>query len=157
MGRTARQCIWCARLWKSSPPTGSNLLDPLSSPSRRIKRLGEVLGFVHYFAVLKLHDADGIERTALVGNRVFRNPQFTGTEKPPNAEAGRFARVMTAKVLQIPFAVYPFTGLRVIADGMLVVDLMLNILISGRGSLPMLMQSGFDLLGCRALAILIFD
>ena len=157
MGLLRRQYIWCAGLSISNRPTGSNLLDPLSAPSWRIKWLGEVLRFVNNFAVLKLHYADGIERTALVGNRVFRNPQFTGTEKPPNAEAGRFARVMTAKVLQIPFAVYPFTGLRVIADGMLVVDLMLNILISGRGSLPMLMQSDFDLLGCRALAILIFD
>jgi len=123
--------------WLSSPPTHSYLLNPLSAPSWRVKGLGEVLRFMHYFAVFKLHYADGAERAALVGDRVFRNPQFAGSEKPPNAEARRIVRVMTAEVLQIPFAVYAFTGLRVIADSMLVVDFMLDILISGRGSGPM--------------------
>src|SRR5580658_1565138 len=109
----------------------ANLLNPLSAPSWRIKGLGEVLRFAHYFAVLKLHYADGVERATLVGDRVFRNPQFAGSEKPPNAEARRFVRMMAAKVLQIPFAVYAFAGLRVIADSMLVVDFMLDILGSG--------------------------
>jgi len=122
----------------SSPPFRSGLLDPLGAPSWRIKRLGEVLRFVHYFAVLKLHDADGIERAALVGNRVFGDPQFARSHKPPNTEIRRMARVMAAEVLQILSAVYPFTGLRVIADDFFVVDFMLDILIAGRGSGPML-------------------
>jgi hypothetical protein len=96
------------------------------------------------FAVLKLHYTDSVERTILVGDRVLRNPQFAGSDKSANAEARRFARVMAAEVLQIPFAVYAFTGLRVIADGIRVVDFMLDILISGRGSRPMLAQSGLD-------------
>src|SRR5580658_10410278 len=108
----------------------ANLLNPLSAPSWRIKGLGEVLRFAHYFAVLKLHYADGVERATLVDNRVFRNPQFAGSEQPPNAEARRVVRVMAAEVLQILFAVDSFTRLRVIADNMLVVDLMLDVLIS---------------------------
>jgi hypothetical protein len=112
---------------------------------------------MHDFAVLKLHDGDGVERAALVGDRVFRNPQLAGSEKPPNAEARRLARVMAAEVLQIPFAVYAFTRLRIIADNMLVVDFMLDLLISGRRSGPMLAQSGFDSFGCHALPVLVFD
>lgn len=112
---------------------------------------------MHHFAVLKLHHADSVERAAFVGDRVFRNPQFARSEKPPNSEARRLVRVMAAEVLQIPFAVYAFTGLRVVADDMLVVDFMLDILISSRGSGPMLAQSGFDLSGRRPLAALVFD
>jgi hypothetical protein len=133
------------------------LLNPLSAPSRRIKGLGEVLRFMHNFDVLKLHYADGVERAALVGDRVFRNPQVAGSEKPPNAEARRLVRVMAAEILQIPLAVYAFTGLRVIADNLLVVDFMLDVLISRRRSGPMLAQSGFDSFGCHALRALVFD
>src|SRR5258708_5450328 len=82
----------------------SHLLNPLSAPPWRIKRLGEVLRFVHYLAVLKLHYADGVERSTLVGNRVFRDPQVAGSEKSPDTEVRRMARVMAAEVLQIPFA-----------------------------------------------------
>jgi len=141
----------------SSRPTRSYLLNPLSAPSWRIKGLGEVLGFAHYFAVLKLHYTDGVERATLVGDGVFRNPQFAGSEKPPNTEARRMVRVVAAKVLQIPFAVYSFTGLRVIADNMLVVDFMLDILISRRRGGPMLAQSGFDLFGYHGLPALVFN
>jgi hypothetical protein len=141
----------------SNLPSGCHLLNPLSAPSWSIKGFGEVLRFAHYFAILKLHYADGVERATLVGDRVFCNPQFARSEKPPNAEARRFVRVMAAEVLQIPFAVYAFTGLRVIADYMLVVDFMLDILISGRRSGPMLAQGGFDSFGCHALAALVFD
>lgn len=137
--------------WLSTPPIHSHLLDPLSAPFRRIKRFGEVLRFVHYFAVLKFHYADGMERTTLIGDRVFRNPQFAGPEKPSNVEARWLARVTAAEDLQIPFAVYSFTGLRVIAGNLFVVDFMLEILISSRRSGPMLAQSGFDLFGCRVL------
>jgi hypothetical protein len=112
---------------------------------------------MHYFAFLKLHHADGVERAALVSNRVFRNPQIAGPEEPPNAETRGLARVMAAEVLQIPSAMYSFTGLRVIADNMLVVDFMFDILISGRGSGPMLAQSGFDSIGCRTLPAPVFD
>lgn len=120
----------------SSPLTHSNLLNPLSAPSGRIKGLGEVLRFAHYFAILKLHYADGVERPTLVVNRVFRNPKSAGSEHPPDAEARWFARMMAAEALQILFAVYSFAGLRVIADDLLVVDLMLQVLISRRRSGP---------------------
>jgi hypothetical protein len=134
-------------------PTRYYLLNPLSTPSWSIKRLSEVLRFVHYFVVFKLHYADGEERAAFIVDRVFRNPQFAGSKKPSNIEARRFAGVMAAEVLQIPFAVYAFTGLRVIADGVLVVDFMLDILISVRRGGPMFLQSGLNWFGCRDLTI----
>ena len=138
--------------WLSSRPTLSHLLNPLSAPSGSIKGLGKVLRFAHDFAVLKFHYADGVKRVTLVGDRVFGNPEFTGSEKSPNAEAGRFARVMAAEILQILFAVYPFTRLWVIADNMLVVDFMLDLLISGGRGGPMLAQIRFDSTGCRSVA-----
>jgi hypothetical protein len=67
------------------------------------------------------------------------------------------ARVMAAEVLQILFAMYALAGLRVIADNMLVVDFMLDILITGRGSGPMLAQSGVDRFGLNTLRTLFFD
>lgn len=142
----SRAWLCCCRpvAWDSSLPSHPYLLNPLSAPRWRIKGLGEVLCFVHDFTVLKLHDADGVERASLVDNRVFRNPQFARSEKPPNAEACRLAGVMAAKVLQILSAVYAFTGLWVVTDDMLVVDLMLDILIAVRRSCPVLTQSGFD-------------
>ena len=97
------------------------MLNPLSAPHWRIEGLGEVLRFMHYFVVLKLHYADGVESAAFVVDRGFRNPQFAGSDKPPKVEARRIIRVMAAEVLQIPFAVYSFTGVGVIADNMLVV------------------------------------
>jgi len=143
--------------WLSSPGTYFHLLNPLSAPFWRIKRLREVLRFMHYFVILKLHYADGVERAPLVGDGVFRNPQFAVSEKPPDAETRRLVRVMAAEALQIPFAMDAFTGLRVIADNMLVVDFMLEILVSGRRSGPMLAQSGFDTFGCHELPVLILD
>lgn len=114
------------------------MLDPLSPPTRWIKWLGEVLRFVHYFITLKLHDTDSLESAAFIRNCVFRNPQSAGSEKPSNAEIGRMAGVMAAEILEIPFAVYAFTGLRVIADYLVIVNLMLDILISSRRSRPVL-------------------
>ena len=63
--------------------------------------------------------------------------------------------MVAAEVLQILFTVYPFTGLRVIADNTVVVDFMLEILISGRRSGPMLAQRGFDLFGYHSLPALL--
>ncbi len=110
----------------------SHLLNPLSAPRWRIKMLGEVLRLAHYFAVLELHYANGIEGAILIGDSVFSNPKVAGSKKPPDAEIRRLARVMAAEVLQIPFAVYSFTRLRIIADNMLVVNFVLDILISRR-------------------------
>jgi hypothetical protein len=122
----------------------AHLFNPLGAPGGSLKRLGEVLRFVNHFAVLKFHQANGMERFALVNDGIFCNPQFAGSEKPPNAEVGRLAWVMAAKVLQILFAVNPFTGLRVIANSLFVVNFVFKILIAGGGSGPMLAQSGFD-------------
>ena len=63
--------------------------------------------------------------------------------------------MMAAEVLQILFTVYPFTGLRVIADNTVVVDFMLGDLISGGRSSPMLAQIGFDLFGRHTLPVLL--
>jgi hypothetical protein len=134
----------------------AQLLNPLSTPPRRVEGLRKVLRLSHHFDILKLHYADGVKRATLVGNRVFRNPQLPRSKKPPDVEACRIARVMAAEILQISFAVYPFTGLRVIADDLLVVDLMLDILVSGRRSGPVLPQNGFDLPGFHALLVLVF-
>jgi hypothetical protein len=112
---------------------------------------------MHYFLVLKFHYADGKERAALISDRVFRNPQIAVSEKPANAEACRLAGVMAAEVLQIPPAVDSFSGLRVIADDLFVIDFMLDILISGRRRGPMVAQSGFDSFGCGALPDLVFN
>jgi hypothetical protein len=134
----------------------SYLFNPLGAPPGGFKRFGEVLGFMRYFPVFKFHDAYGVERAALVGNRIFRNPEVAGSEKPPDGKIPRMPRVMAAKILQIPFAGDPFTGLRVIADNLLVINFVLGILISGRRSSPMPSQSGFDLTGCLALLVLLF-
>ena len=64
-----------------------DLLNPLAPPGRRLVGIREILSLVHDLAVAELHDADGVGRSSLIEDRVFRDPEFTFSENPFDVES----------------------------------------------------------------------
>src|SRR5580658_4496876 len=78
-----------------------HLLNPLTSPRRRLEGIREILCLVHDLAVAELHDAHGVCWSTLVGDRVFRDPEITFPHNSLDGEARRLAGMMTSQGLQI--------------------------------------------------------
>jgi hypothetical protein len=63
------------------------LLDPLSARRSWFECLSEVLGLADDLAVLDFHDADDVERVAVVREDEFADPQGAAADNAPNGEA----------------------------------------------------------------------
>jgi hypothetical protein len=103
----------------------------LTPPRWRHKAIREVLGLVHDLAVPKLHDADCVRRSAEVADRVFGDPQLTTSNNSADLEARWLAGVMSPQSLQIPSSEDALPGLRVITNGIVIVNGVLRICVSG--------------------------
>ena len=91
-------------LWLTKAERGSSscdLLNPLAPPGRRLEGVREILRLMHDLAVAELHNAHGVCRTPLVGDRVFRDPEIAVAENSPDVEARGLAGMMTPQGLQI--------------------------------------------------------
>jgi hypothetical protein len=56
---------------------------------------------VSYFAASEFHDAHGKRGSALVVDCVFRDPDLTAAEDPPDVEARGLSRMMATQGLEI--------------------------------------------------------
>jgi hypothetical protein len=121
-------------------------LDPLGTPDRRIEGIDEVLSLVRHLPIPELHDAHGVGAFALVQNHILSYPEIALAYDPPNLEPRWFTRVMAAKRLQVMPTMDDLTGLWVLADSIVVIDLMLRILIASSGGSPMSINRRPDVL-----------
>jgi hypothetical protein len=107
-----------------------SLLNPLLPPDRRLKGIREILCFVDDLAVAELHDAYRVCPLPLVRDRVFRNPEIPVSENPLDLEPGRLARMMTPQGLQIAPAEDSLARLRIITNGIILVNIVFRIRIA---------------------------
>ena len=90
--------------------------------------------------VAEFHNTHCVCRSPLIGDGVFRDPEIAFAEKSPDIKARWLARMVTAQSLQIGAPEDPLTRLRIIADGIFVVNIVFRVCIAGCGRLPVLIQ-----------------
>jgi hypothetical protein len=121
-------------------------LDPLGTPGRRVEGISKVLSLVRHLAIRELHDAHGVGTLATVENHILGYPEIALACDPPDLEPRWFTRVMAAKRLQVMPTKDDLAGLWVLADRIVVIDLMLGILIASSGGSPMSIDCHPDVL-----------
>ena len=116
-------------------------LNPLAPPGWRLEGIREILRLVHNLTVAELHNAHGVRRFPLVGDCVFRDPEVTFSENSPDVETRRLAWMMTPQGLQIASPENTFTRLRIVTNGIFIVNFVFRVCITGCRRLPVLIQS----------------
>jgi hypothetical protein len=103
-------------------------LNPLASPGWRLEGIREILCLVHDLAVAELHNAHCVCRPPLVGDCVFRDPEITLPENSLDVKPRRLAGMMTPQGLQIPSSEDSFARLGIIADSIVIVNIVFSVL-----------------------------
>src|ERR1700761_4244484 len=116
------------------------LLHPLPAPCWSLERVCKVLRLVYNLAVPELHDAHCKSRPSLVRDGVLRNPQITRTENTLDLKPRWLAGMMTAQRLQISPSQDPLSRLRIIADRVIIVNIVLCVQVARRRRTPMCIQ-----------------
>jgi hypothetical protein len=127
-------------------------LDPLSPPGWGLERIGEVLRLMGDLAIAELHDTDRVDWSALVRDHVLGDPQIATPEDAPDSEATWFVRVVTAQGLDSAPAIDAFARLGIVDDGVVVVDLVFGVLVTGRRGRPVPVQSRANVLHRHCLS-----
>ena len=141
MARAVRIQLQTTRRIEARPVASSDLLNPLASPSWRVERICEILCFVHDLTVAELHNADRVRRPPLINNRVFRDPEVAFSENSLHLETRRFAGVMTPQSLQIGSPEDSLARLGIVANGIVIVNVVFRIHVTDRRRLPVRIQS----------------
>jgi hypothetical protein len=121
------------------------LLNPLPPPGWRLEGIREILCFVDDLFVTELHDAHRICRSPLVRDCVFRNPEIPVSEHSLDVEAGRLAGMMTPQGLPIPSPENSLARLRIITNGIVIVNIVFRVCIADRRRVPVAIQGRTDL------------
>ena len=108
-----------------------DLLNPWPPPSRRVEGIREILCFVDDFAVAELHNAHCVCCSLLVHDVVFRDPEIPVSEIPLDLEARRLAGMMTPQGLQIASPEDPLARLRIVTNGIVIINIVFRVGISG--------------------------
>ena len=103
-------------------------------------------------AIAELHDTDRVDWSPLVGDHVLGDPQIAAPEDTPDGGATRFVRVVTAQGLNIAPAIDAFARLGLVDDGVVMVDLVFGVLVTGRGGCPAPVQSRANVLNLHYLS-----
>src|SRR5580692_8668019 len=114
--------------------------NPLASPGWRLERVGEILGLVHHLTAAELHNAHRVRVLPLIRNGIFRNPDVTPPKNSLNLEAGRFAGMMTPQSLQILSSEDALARLGIVANRVVVVDIVFCVDIAVRRRAPVGIQ-----------------
>jgi hypothetical protein len=137
----------CASLAASLDP-----LNPLAPPGWRLERIREILRLVHNLTIAEFHNAHCICRSLLIGDCVFRDPEIAFSENSPDVEARRLAWMMTPQGLQIASPEDSLTGLRIIANGIVGVNIVFGVCIAGCRRLPVLFRASRICSSCMDLS-----
>jgi hypothetical protein len=119
-------------------------LHPPGPPRRGLERLCEVLRLEHYLACLELHDAHRVYATPVIGDYILGDPEITPADNPPDHKARRLGRVLAAKGLHVVPPADPLPLLWILDDGIVVVDLVFDVLITRSGGGPVAFQGSTD-------------
>src|SRR5579863_789543 len=106
------------------------MMHPLASPRRGFERIREILRLVHDLAVAELHNAYCVRWPALVGDCIFRDPEVAFSENSLDVKTRWLAGMMTPQGLQITPPEDSFVRLRVVADGIVIVNIVLRVCIA---------------------------
>jgi hypothetical protein len=104
--------------------------------------------FVDDLPVAELHDAYRLCQSPRVRYCVFREPEIPVFENPSDVEAGRLAGMMTSQGLQIPSPENSLARLRIITNGIVIVNIVFRICIAVERCVPVSNQ------GCTNLFLL---
>ena len=129
------------------------LLNPLSPPCRRLERIREILCFVDDLPATELHDTHRICQSSLVRDCVFRDPEIPVSENALDFEAGRLAGMMTPQGLQVPSPENSLARLRIITNGIVVVNIVFRVCITGRRRAPARVERRADLILLHGLLL----
>src|SRR5262245_15651010 len=121
------------------------LLNPLPPPGRRLEGIPEILCFVDDLAVAELHNTHRVCQSYLVRDCVFRDPEIPVSENSLDVEAGRLARIMTPQGLQIPSPENSLARLRIITNGIVIVNIVFRVCIVDCRRVPVPIQGRTDL------------
>ena len=108
-----------------------DLLNPLSPPSRCLEGIPEILCFVDDLAVAELHNTHCVCQSPLVRDCIFCDPEIPVSENPLDLETGRLAGMMTPQGLQIASPEDSLARLRIITNGIVIVNVVLRVCIAG--------------------------
>jgi hypothetical protein len=100
---------------------------------------------VYDLTVAKLHNAHCAGWLPLVGDCIFRDPEVAFSENSLDIEARRLTGVMTPQGLQIASSEDPLARLGIIADGIVIVNIMFRVCIADCRRMPVRIQ-GFTYL-----------
>jgi hypothetical protein len=121
------------------------LLNPLPAPGRGLEGIGKILGFVDDLAVSKLHNTHRECWSSLVRDCVFRDPEISMAENPPDLEAGRLAGMMSPQGLQIGSSEDSLARLGIITNGIVSVNIVFRVGIADCRRVPVRIQGRTDL------------
>ena len=100
---------------------------------------------MRHFSAPELHDTHGKEAFAAVVNHVFANPELTFSYDPSDAKLGGLIRVVATQCLQLLATVNYLARLRVLANNVIMIDLVFANLITCGGSRPMSIYQGANI------------
>ena len=118
--------------------------NPRGAPRPRLERVTEVLRLAKDLPIPELHDTDSVGRLPIIADDIFGNPKITVAKHTLNGE------VLVGK--QPPRrpngdpATDALAGLRILQHGVVVVDLILSIVVTGLRSGPVPIQRGSGVL-----------
>src|SRR6185369_634269 len=118
--------------------------NPLGTPRPRLEGVTEVLRLAKDLSIPKLHDTDSVGRLPIITDDIFSNPKIAAPNHAPNGE------VLVGKQPPRRPDGEPTTdalaGLGVLQHGVVVVDLILSIVVTGLRRSPVPVQRSSDVL-----------
>lgn len=91
---------------------------------------------MHHFTITKFHNTNGVGCLPLVSDSVFRDPDIALSKNSPHIKTRWLAGMVAAQGLQISPPQNPLARLGVIANNIIVINIMLNIYIANCRSMP---------------------
>jgi hypothetical protein len=92
---------------------------------------------VDYLAVAKLHNTHSECQSLLASDCVFRDPEIPVSKNPLDLEAGRLSGMMTPQCLQISSPEDSLARLRIVTNGIVIVNIVLRVCIADCRRVPM--------------------
>jgi hypothetical protein len=122
-------------------PPSRGPLNPQASPGWRFEGIREILCLVYNLTVAELHNTHRVGWPILVGDGIFPGPEVGCSENSPDVKTGRLAWMMTPQGLQILSPKDSLAWLRIVTNGILIVNIVFCVCIAGCRRLPVFIQS----------------
>src|SRR3954454_9169187 len=105
----------------------------------RVKRIGEILGFMGHHSLAEFHDAHHVRWCAVIGKYELSDPEIAAADHSPDRKS-LLVRLHSAAFQNVMPAANPFARLRIIKHSILAVDFVLDLEIARVRGIPMPLQ-----------------